>query len=205
MPAAPARGRRRPVRPRAPYGASDSPIANEGHPGLPCLDMLTAGQAEIPSRRPRLLALVFGVVLVIVGVTASALVALTSAHVTAESLAVVVRRDAALARYVVTDLLDSVDLIPGRASHSRVSRSRAGLAALTDADGLVRIEVRSLDARVLFSDAAEVVGTTAARSAGMTEAVAGRPSASLIEEGTRSAPRAPSSASRAPSRSTSRS
>ncbi len=145
--------------------------------------MLIERQASDPSRRPRLLALVFGVVLVIVGVTASALVALTSAHVTTESLSVVVKRDAALARYVVTDLLDSVDLIPGRASPSRIAAVRDGLASLVDTDGLVRIEVRSLDGHVLFSDAAGVVGATAPRSAGMTEAGAGRPTASLIEDG----------------------
>jgi len=145
--------------------------------------MLIARPTGDRSRRPRLLALVFGVVLVIVGVTASALVALTSAHLVSQSLAAVVNRDAALARYVITDLLDTADLEPGRVTDSRVASVGAALASLTERDALVRVEVRDLDGRVLFSDAMEVVGTVAARSTGMTDAAAGRPGAALIENG----------------------
>jgi diguanylate cyclase (GGDEF)-like protein len=145
--------------------------------------MSIARQTGDRSRRPRLLALVFGVVLVIVGVTASGLVVLTSAHLGRESLAVVANRDAALARYVITDLLHTTDLAPEGTRASRIAVVGEGLAALTERDGLVRVEVRSLDGRVLFSDAGDVVGTVAARSSGMTDAAAGRPSAIMIEGG----------------------
>lgn len=130
-----------------------------------------------------LLALVFGVVLVIVGVTASALVALTSAHLSRESLVAIVNRDAALARYVITDLLDSTDLASAGARDSRIATVGEALASLTERDGLLRVEVRSLDGRVLFSDAAEVVGLLATSSSAMTDAAAGRPTATLIEMG----------------------
>ena len=125
--------------------------------------------------------LVFGVVLVIVGVTASALVALTSAHLTRESLAAVANRDAALARYVITDLLDVSDLEPGPSTASRIAAVGEGLAALTEQDALLRVEVRSLKGRVLFSDSTELVGATVPGSGGMSEAAAGAPSVSLVE------------------------
>ena len=66
-----------------------------------------------PGRRaPRLLLLVFGIFLVLVGLTASALVAITSVHVSTMTLNVVVERDRSLVDLFVNGNLTAADLGP---------------------------------------------------------------------------------------------
>jgi len=137
------------------------------------------------SRRPKLLALVLGSVLVLVGVTASALMALTSGQLTKASLTVAVDRDAALAEYVVTDLFSGRPMDLDSPDASDVASVTDGLAALTRADGLLRVEIRSLDGRVVYSDAASVIGLQAEPSAAMVDARRGKATARLVEEGSR--------------------
>ena len=124
-----------------------------------------------------------GSVLVLVGVTASALVALTSAHLSSASLRVVVNRDAALAEYVVTDLFAGRPIVLDSPDPADVEAIGAGLAALTRAEGLLRVEIRSLDGRVVYSDAASVIGLHAGSSAAMAEARRGKATAALAENG----------------------
>jgi diguanylate cyclase (GGDEF)-like protein len=130
-----------------------------------------------------LLALVLGSVLVLVGVTASALVALTSAHLSSANLGIVVNRDAALADYVVTDLFAGRPIVLDSPDQADVDAVTAGLAALTRSEGLLRVEIRSLEGRVVYSDEPAVIGLQAGSSAPMAEARRGRATAALVEDG----------------------
>ena len=130
-----------------------------------------------------LLALVFGVVLVLVGVTASALVAVASAHLKSATLTGVVSRDASLVELIVNGTLRRTDLETGGPSAARIAELSGLLEGLTERDGIARIEVRSLDGRVITSSDAAVIGSEPASSAGMRAAVAGDPHAALVEAG----------------------
>jgi diguanylate cyclase (GGDEF)-like protein len=130
-----------------------------------------------------LLALVFGVVLVLVGVTASALVAVASAHLADATIGGVVNRDATLVELFVNGELRAADLAVDGPTDARVRELGEQLGALTQRDGIVRIEIRSLDGEVLLSNDASLVETDADLSADSRAAVAGVPSAALIDAG----------------------
>ncbi len=131
-----------------------------------------------------LLALVFGVVLVLVGVTASALVAVASDHLANATLGGVVNRDATLVELFVNGELRADDLDPNGPSDARARELGQQLGALTERDGIVRIEVRNLDGVVLLSNEEAAVGTDAGLTADTRDAGAGGPSAVLLEAGT---------------------
>jgi diguanylate cyclase (GGDEF)-like protein len=131
-----------------------------------------------------LLALVFGVVLVLVGVTASALVAVASDHLANATLAGVVNRDATLVELFVNGELRTGDLAPDGASDARVRELGEQLSALTERDGIVRIEIRDLDGEVLLSNDSSLVGTDAGVTADTRAAGGGDPQAALLEADT---------------------
>ena len=136
-------------------------------------------------RRPMLLALVFGVVLVLVGVTASALVAVASDHLANATLGGVVNRDATLVELFVNGELRADDLTPDGPGVARVDEIAQRLGTLTERDGIVRIEIRDLDGKVLLSDERAIVGTSAGVAAATRAAGAGEPMAALLESGAR--------------------
>jgi diguanylate cyclase (GGDEF)-like protein len=142
-----------------------------------CRDM-----SHARTRRPMLLAIVFGFVLVLVGVTASALVAVASAHLTSATVNGVISRDASLVELFVNENLLVSDLDADGPSPSRQQKLAQLLASLTAKDGILRIEIRALDGRVLASDADDAVGVVAATSTDMREAIAGRPRAAVLDE-----------------------
>ncbi len=130
-----------------------------------------------------LLALVFGVVLVLVGVTASALVAVASDHLANATLGGVVNRDATLVELFVNGELRADDLAAEGPGDARVGELARQLGALTERDGIVRVEVRDLDGTVLLSNDVSLVGTDAGLTADTRAAGAGDPSAALVEAG----------------------
>jgi diguanylate cyclase (GGDEF)-like protein len=132
-----------------------------------------------------LLALVFGVVLVLVGVTASALVAVASDHLANATLGGVVNRDATLVELFVNGELRADDLTTNGPGAERVDEIAASLRALTERDGIVRVEIRDLDGTVLLSDERAVVGTDAGTTDATSAAGAGQPMAALLESGAR--------------------
>jgi hypothetical protein len=89
---------------------------------------------EAGRRRPMLLALVYGVFLVLVGITASALEAVASVHVSSATLAAVVSRDRSLIDLFVNDTLRASDLTADGPSQARADELEAKLAALTAKD-----------------------------------------------------------------------
>jgi len=122
-----------------------------------------------------------GVVLVLVGVTASALVTVASTHLSTTTLTSVVSRDASLVELFVNGNLETTDLEPGGPGPARVLELSRMLGALSTEDAILRIEIRDLEGRVVFSSATEVLGRVAGASTGMAAALDGEPTASLIE------------------------
>lgn len=140
-----------------------------------------------------LLALVVGVVLVLVGVTASALVAITSSHLSTSTLNTVAGRDASLVAFFVNGTLTQGDLVAGGPPPARVSELNEALATLTTddsdaaldhADSILRVELRDLDGRVLASDDPGAVGLAGPGSAAMATARdGGAPPPALVSPG----------------------
>lgn len=128
-----------------------------------------------------LLALVFGIVLVLVGVTTSALVAVATSHLRSSTLNAVISRDASLVELFVNGNLDAADLDEDGPSSARADELRSQLDRLATEDGILRIEIRDLAGRVLASDAAAALGLVAGSSPGWAQATAGIASASLVE------------------------
>ena len=128
-----------------------------------------------------LLALVFGFVLVLVGVTASALVAVATDHLSTSTLNGVVKRDASLLELFVNGNVRSTDLDEDGPGRARAAELGGLLANLTGDDEILRIEIRSPDGLVLASDVAASVGEVARPSAAMEAALDGRPSATVVE------------------------
>ena len=128
-----------------------------------------------------LLALVFGFVLVLVGVTASALVAVASAHLSSSTLQGVVTRDASLVELFVNANVVATDVDADGPSRARRTELSDLLGHLTADDAILRIEIRSPDGVVLASDDAAVVGQVAPRSSAVSQALDRQPTAEVIE------------------------
>jgi diguanylate cyclase (GGDEF)-like protein len=138
----------------------------------------------VKARRPLLLVLVFGVFLVLVGVTASALVAITSDHLTRTTLNASVERDASLVELFVNDNLRTADLPPAEASAARTRDLGSRLRAMTRDDAILRVEIHSVDGKVLFASDPSAVGRRPPLVEAMRLAVSRQqPSAELDEGG----------------------
>jgi len=102
-------------------------------------------------RSPALLALVFGVFLAIIGVTASAQTMLVSARLSTVSLESVVNDDTALVRVLVNGALTPADLSVADLTAERVAALEAKLAAVVTRGGMLRAELRTPEGQLLFS------------------------------------------------------
>ena len=112
--------------------------------------------------RPVLLILVYGIFLVIVGLTAVAQAAMVSADLSATTLNTTVGADAALVRLFVATSLSPDDLGPAGPTPDRQTKLEGGLASLVRPGEILRVEVRRPDGRVLAADdpaARGIVGT----------------------------------------------
>lgn len=123
-----------------------------------------------PGRSPALLALVFGVFLLIVGVTATGQSTLVSSHVTTQSLDSVVAADASLVRILVNGSLVPADLDQASITPARAAALQAELAVVASRGNILRIEASTPAGVFLFaSDGLERVATSSpdfVRSAG---------------------------------------
>jgi diguanylate cyclase (GGDEF)-like protein len=135
------------------------------------------------TRRPLLLALVYGVFLVLVGITASALVAISSMHISRAMLNAVVSQDGAIAELFVDGRLRQTDLDSATLSDARAAELEEMLGELTTKAKMTRIDVRALDGAILFSSQAGGRGHSPAVHEGMDLALAGDPFAGLAEQG----------------------
>ena len=132
--------------------------------------------------RPVLLILVYGIFLVIVGLTAVTQTALVSADFSATALNSTVSADAALVRQFVTGNLSPDDLGATGPTADRQAALERGLGQLVRPGQIVRIEVRRPDGRVLAADDPTVDGTQASATPDFTTALGGQTATAAIDE-----------------------
>jgi diguanylate cyclase (GGDEF)-like protein/putative nucleotidyltransferase with HDIG domain len=128
-----------------------------------------------------LLALVFGVFLMLIGVTATALVTVTSMHLSTGNLGAVVSRDRSLVALFVNSNLRRADLAGDGLSASRAADLETKLAALAGQDEILRVDIRAGDGTIMASSAPGQRGVRPPISDGMREALAGMPSIAVVE------------------------
>jgi diguanylate cyclase (GGDEF)-like protein/putative nucleotidyltransferase with HDIG domain len=136
--------------------------------------------ARARARRPILLLLVFGVFLVIVGITALAQAIIVSTNYSKSIMESVVRDDAATIRSVADVLLTPTDLVPGSTEATRSVTIQKGLGALVDPGGILRVEVRLTDGTALWASDPAVIGGKAGPSADFTRALSAAASADFV-------------------------
>ncbi len=165
--------------PRMPRLPRRSPARGAGRTGA------THTRDAAPTRRrfPVLMALVYGLFLVLVGLTASAQAGLVSAHVSTTMLNNVVLTDASLVRTFANGTLRLSDFEAGGANPSRVAEIDRALATSVVGGVILRAEIRTADGLVLMSDATSVTGTRMPPIRQFTQAASGTPSVELLDEG----------------------
>jgi diguanylate cyclase (GGDEF)-like protein/putative nucleotidyltransferase with HDIG domain len=146
---------------------------------MPSPRLHSAGSGR--SRRPVLLALVFGIFLVLIGLTATALVAVTAMHLSSATLNAVVSRDRSLVELFVNGSVTAADIDPNGPSRAAADALEAKLGTLTAEDEILRIDLRALDGTILASSDPELRGTNPSASATLQSAIAGEPSISLLD------------------------
>ena len=124
--------------------------------------------------RPVLLILVYGIFLVIVGLTSVTQAALVSADFSATTLNSTVGADAALVRLFVTSSLSPEDLGPAGLTPERQANLDQRLAYLVRPGQILRVEVRLPDGRLLATNDAASRGATAPSSADFATALTGQ-------------------------------
>jgi diguanylate cyclase (GGDEF)-like protein len=143
---------------------------------------MPASADQRTARRPQLLVLVYGVFLLLVGITASALVSVTTNNVRTSLLQDVAQQDLALVRLVVNDL-NTDDLSAGAISADRAAGLQRELGALFDGDGILRIALIDHEGRIVASNVPGLRGSSAPHSPALTAALAGVRGAPMLEPG----------------------
>ncbi|MEA2632630.1 MAG: hypothetical protein QOE66_2849 [Chloroflexota bacterium] len=124
--------------------------------------------------RPVLFVLVYGIFLVIVGVTATAQTMIVSTNFTSSTVQSVVGTDAALVRNVVNTYLQAGDLNEGGLTLARRSELQVDFASLVRRAEILHVELRALDGTVMVSDRPDVSGQPAIVSPDFRAAVEGK-------------------------------
>ena len=124
--------------------------------------------------RPVLLILVYGIFLVIVGLTAVAQTAMVSADLSATTLNTTAGADAALVRLFVTGNLLPDDLGPAGLTPDRQATLERGLASLVRPGEILRVEVRRPDGRILAANDPAARGLVGTPSADFSTALGGQ-------------------------------
>jgi diguanylate cyclase (GGDEF)-like protein len=118
-----------------------------------------------------LFVLVYGIFLVIVGVTATAQTMMVSARFSGTTLQSVVGTDAALVRSVVNTYVLPGDLDADGPTAARRAELEADFARLVRRGEILRVELRGPDGHIIASDRADLSGLTAAASQDFRTAV----------------------------------
>jgi diguanylate cyclase (GGDEF)-like protein/putative nucleotidyltransferase with HDIG domain len=114
--------------------------------------------------------IVYGLFLVIVGVTATAQTLLVSLHFSTASLEAIVGSDAATIRTFANGFLQPTDL-SGTVPASRTEAVESTLAALLHRGELLRIDVRRPDGTILYTTDPSARGAVAPMSSGFAKAI----------------------------------
>ena len=132
--------------------------------------------------RPLLLALVFGVFLVIVGITATAQAVMVSAHLTASTLNTVVAADSATVRAVLNDSITLADIAPGTGARpAGLAVLDTKLSALTAPGEILRVEVRELDGTIVAASSGELAGSNVAPTGPARDATEDHANIALVD------------------------
>jgi diguanylate cyclase (GGDEF)-like protein/putative nucleotidyltransferase with HDIG domain len=138
------------------------------------------------ARKPLLVLLVFGVLLVIVGITASAQALMVSAYASSSTFSAIVEGDVATVRGFTVQALSGVGA--SSLDPADLERIDADLATLLAKGGISRAEIRTSDGWILASSTADGAHDPAAagsrtRSADFAAAASGTPRVALVEAG----------------------
>ena len=131
------------------------------------------------TRRPILLLLVYGAVLIVVGITATSQAGIVSSHYTKAALDAVIESDTAAVRGLVNESLQESDLDAGGATPARIAAISAALDTLIARNGVVHAEIRLPNGTVLASNDASFAGQDVAADAAIQSAFTGKGQASL--------------------------
>ncbi len=131
--------------------------------------------------RPVLLFIVYGVFLVIVGVTATAQVVLASTHFSTAVLNHTVGTDAQIVRGFVNERLAPSDLQGDAMPDARRAALAAELAGFSTRRGILHLEVRRLDGSVMVSSAPVATGFRAPASDDWLAALDGEVAVSVVD------------------------
>jgi diguanylate cyclase (GGDEF)-like protein len=132
-------------------------------------------------RPPVLLMLVFGVLLVLVGITATAQAVMVSAYATSSTLRSVVDADVATVRGFVHQGLEGVSATDVAAPDPATTERIDGyLGTLLAKGGIVHAEIRTPDGRVIASTEPGSVGRTSGGDPAFHAAVDGSPSVDIV-------------------------
>ncbi len=127
-----------------------------------------------------LLALVYGVFLVLLGVTATALVTVTATHLSTATVNAVVGRDRALVALFVNGNISQEDVDSDGPTRASAAALEAKLTTLIAEDEILRIDLRATDGTILASTAAGVRGDKPDVSASMQMALNGQPAVNVV-------------------------
>ena len=127
-----------------------------------------------------LLALVYGVFLVLVGVTATALVTVTATHLSSATVNAEVARDRALVALFVNGNVSQEDVDSDGPTRASAAALEAKLATLIAEDEILRIDLRATDGTILASTAAGARGEKPDISASMQTALSGQPAVNVV-------------------------
>jgi diguanylate cyclase (GGDEF)-like protein/putative nucleotidyltransferase with HDIG domain len=144
-------------------------------------------QQRTRGMRPVLLLVVYGVFLVVVGVTATLQTGLLSLHFSTAAMNATVAADAAIIRTFANGELTASDLEPTSGSvgadADRAARLEADLTALATRAGLERIDIRGASGAVLLSTQPGARGTVVPSGDAFEAAAGGATNASIVDAG----------------------
>ena len=123
--------------------------------------------------RPVVLMLVYGIFLMIVGVTATAQAVMVSAQFSTNTLNSIVSTDTTLVRGFVTSFVSPDDFAAGALPGERHAIVERQLGTLVAPGTILRVEVRRPDGTVIFADDPNLRGVVAPVSAAFARASAG--------------------------------
>jgi diguanylate cyclase (GGDEF)-like protein len=125
------------------------------------------------ARRPVLLILVYGIFLMIVGVTATAQAVMVSAHFSTNTLSSIVSTDTTVVRAFVRSFISPDDFATGTLPGERQAVIERQLRTLVAPETILRVEVRRPDGTVIFADDPSLRGAAAPSSAAFDRAGTG--------------------------------
>ena len=130
--------------------------------------------AAVPRpRRPILMLLVYGAVLITVGITATGQAGVVSERFTSTALQALVQSDEVAVRGLVNRDLLAADLAPGGPAPARLAAIERALATLETRGGIVHAELRLSDGTVVASEVPGLAGSQTTPDAAFRSAAAG--------------------------------